>query len=154
MDDLGLPLREDFVRQRCGGLDLRLKSELEEMGMSVERLEIIKQQIVTLSRQELAELSQFLAEQMAQDKRASATTPAPSNIEVADETRRLRNMEWMKANGQEFGGQYIALENGNLVATGRTIREARNAARAAGTPSAFITYLPKPDEVLEAGGWL
>ena len=122
--------------------------------MSVERLEIIKQQIVTLSRQERAELSRFLAEQVAQDKKASATTPAPSNIEVADETRRLRNMEWMKANGQEFGGQYIALENGSLVATGRTIREARDAARSAGKPSAFITYLPKPDEILEAGGWL
>jgi hypothetical protein len=122
--------------------------------MSVERLEIIKQQIVTLSRREQAELSRFLAEQVAQDKRASVTTPAPSNIEVADETRRLRNMEWMKANGQEFGGQYIALENGSLIVTGRTIREARDAARAAGKPSAFITYLPKPDEILEAGGWL
>jgi hypothetical protein len=122
--------------------------------MSVERLEIIKRQIVALSRQERAELSRFLAEQMAQDKTASATAPAPSNIEVADETRRMRNMEWMKANGQEFGGQYIALENGRLVAMGRTLREAREAARAAGKPSAFITYLPKPDEALETGGWL
>ena len=66
----------------------------------------------------------------------------------------MRNMEWMKANGQEFGGQYIALEDGQLVATGRTLREAREATRAAGKPSAFITYLPKPDETLETGGWL
>jgi hypothetical protein len=122
--------------------------------MSVERLEIIKQQIVFLSRQERAELSRFLAEQMAQDKTASATASTPSNIEVADENRRMRNMEWMKANGQEFGGQYIALENGRLVATGRTLREAREAVHAAGKPKAFVTYLPKPDEVLEAGGWL
>jgi hypothetical protein len=122
--------------------------------MSVERLEIIKQQIVALSRQERAELSQFLAEQMAQDRTESATAHAPSNIEVADETRRARNMEWMKANGQHFGGQYIALQNGRLVATGRTLREAREAARATGKPNAFVTYLPKPDEMLETGGWL
>src|SRR5687767_2257605 len=122
--------------------------------MSVNRLEIIKQQIVTLSRQERAELSRFLAKQMEQDKAASATTPAPSSIsskiEVTDETRRVQNMEWMKANGQEFGGQYIALESGSLVATGRTLREARAASRAAGKPNAFITYFPKPDETLEA----
>lgn len=126
--------------------------------MSVERLEIIKQQIVTLSRQEQAELSRFLAEQMSKNKTPQTTMHTPSNgssgIEVTDETRRARNMEWMKANGQEFGGQYIALESGNLVATGRTLREARAASRAAGKPNAFITYFPKPDETLEAGGWL
>jgi hypothetical protein len=128
------------------------------MSMSVERLEIIKQQIVTLSRQEQAELSRFLAEQMSKDKAPPAMTPAQSNIssniEVTEETRRVRNMEWMKANGQEFGGQYIALESGSLVATGRTLRETRAASRAAGKPNAFITYLPKPDEAIEAGGWL
>jgi hypothetical protein len=117
--------------------------------MSVERLEIIKQQIVALSRQERAELSRFLAEHMAQDKTVAATAPARSNIEVADETRRIRNLEWMKANSQEFGGQHIALEIGCLVATGRTFREARESALAAGKPNAFIAYLPKPDEVME-----
>jgi Family of unknown function (DUF5678) len=124
------------------------------MNMSVERLEIIKQQIVALSRHEQVELSRFLAEQMSKDKAPPAMEPARSNIEVADETGRARNMEWMKANDEEFGGQYIALENGSLVATGRTLREARAASRAAGKPNAFITYLPKPDEGLETGGWL
>jgi hypothetical protein len=124
------------------------------MSMSVERLEIIKQQIIALSRQEQVELSRFLAEQMSKDKVPPVTGPAQSNIEVANETRRVRNMEWMKANDQKFGGQYIALVNGSLVATGRTLREARAASRAAGKPNAFITYLPKPDEALETGGWL
>lgn len=118
--------------------------------MSVERLEIIKQQIVSLSGQERAELSRFLAKQMERDKASSVAVPAQLIIEVADETRRVRNLEWMKANNQEFGGRHIALENGSLVVTGRTFREAREAALAAGKPNAFITYLPKPDEVLEA----
>jgi hypothetical protein len=74
-------------------LDLRLKSEWEDISISVERLEIIKQQIVALSRQERAEISRFLAEHMAQDKTVAATAPARSNIEVTDESRRIRNLE-------------------------------------------------------------
>ncbi len=121
--------------------------------MSIERLEIIKQQIVTLSRQERVELSQFLARQMRQDSLNSASS-TQSEAEGAAEIRRRRNMEWMKANGEKFGGQYIALTDGQLVCTGRTFREAREASRAAGKPDAFVTYLPKPDEVIEMGGWL
>ena len=49
------------LERTCNGLVLRLKSPWENMSLSVERLEIIKQQIVALSRQERAELSRFLA---------------------------------------------------------------------------------------------
>ena len=121
--------------------------------MSVEKLKIIKQQIIALSRQERAELSQFLAKQMRQDNLNSAALTS-SEAEGAAELRRERNMEWMKANGEEFGGQYIALDGGQLVCAGRTFREAREASLAAGKPDAFVTYLPKPDEVIEMGGWL
>jgi len=121
--------------------------------MSVERLEIIKQQIIALSRQEQVELSQFLAKQMRQDN-LNSEAPTPSEAEDVAELRRERNMEWMKANGEEFGGQYIALDGGQLVCAGRTFRETWEASRAAGKPDAFVTYLPKPDEVIEMGGWL
>jgi len=124
------------------------------MNMSVGRLEAIKQQIAALSRQEQAELAQFLAKHMKQDKPDFVTAAPPTEAEDAAELRRQRNMEWMKANGQEFGGQYLALDGGQLVSTGRTFREAREAAHAAGRPDAFVTYLPKPDEVIEVGGWL
>ena len=65
-----------------------------------------------------------------------------------------QHMEWLKANGEAFGGQYVALDGNQLVCTGRTFGEASEAARAAGRPDAFVTYLPKPDEIIETGGWL
>lgn len=121
--------------------------------MSTEALEIIKQQIATLSRQERAELSQFLEAHLKLEAEGS---PRQAQLSVDDEIeqRRLRNMEWMKANSQEFGGQYIAIEDGHLINTGRTFREARETAIAAGKNQAFVTYLPKPDEILEMGGWM
>lgn len=69
-----------------------------------------------------------------------------------DETR-ARRAAWLKANREQYGGQYVALDGEELVASGRTLREAREAARATGKPDAFVTYLPKPDEVTEMGGW-
>ena len=70
------------------------------------------------------------------------------------ESRRQAQMEWLKANAEIYGGQYVALVGQQLIGTGRTFREAHEAARAAGGQDAFVTYLPKPDEVLEMGGWL
>jgi hypothetical protein len=55
----------------------------------------------------------------------------------------------MKAHRAEYGGQYVALDGAALVAGGQTYREAQEKALAAGKPGAFVTYLPKPDEVAE-----
>ncbi len=67
---------------------------------------------------------------------------------------RARRLAWMKANDEQYGGQYVALAGDELVATGRTMREAREAARGAGEGEVFVTYLPKPDEAGEMGGWV
>ncbi|MBS1810702.1 MAG: hypothetical protein JST84_21235 [Acidobacteria bacterium] len=75
----------------------------------------------------------------------AATTP---------ETRRQEQMAWMKANAELHGGQYVALVGAQLISTGKTFREANEVARAAGCREAVVTYLPKPDEVIEMGGWL
>ena len=73
---------------------------------------------------------------------------------ASQETRRQEQMAWMKANAELHGGQYVALVGSQLISTGKTFREANEAARAAGCREAFVTYLPKPDEVIEMGGWL
>ena len=78
-----------------------------------------------------------------------ADAPSPT----ATDEIRARRAEWLKANRGSLGGQYVALSGDEFVASGRTLREAREAARAAGKQDAFITYLPKPDEVAEMGGW-
>ena len=75
-------------------------------------------------------------------------------VQVKPEIRRQQQMEWLKANAEEYGGQYVALVGEQLVSVGKTFRAANEAARAAGRRDAFVTYLPKPDEVLEMGGWV
>jgi hypothetical protein len=69
-----------------------------------------------------------------------------------DEIRQLR-MEWLKTHREEYGGQYVALDGAQLLAIGPNYRTAREKALAAGKPSAFVTYLSKPDEIAEMGGW-
>ncbi len=69
-----------------------------------------------------------------------------------DEIRQLR-MEWLKSHREEHGGQYVALDGDQLLAVGPNYRIAREKAVAAGKPNAFVTYLSKPDEVAEMGGW-
>jgi hypothetical protein len=62
-------------------------------------------------------------------------------------------MEWLKTHREEYGGQYVALDGAQLLAIGPNYRTAREKALAAGKPSAFVTYLSKPDEIAEMGGW-
>src|ERR1700742_3646436 len=118
--------------------------------MSVELLESIKRQAEALTPAEKSHLGTYRL------KRAKDETipPAMPINKKAAEHERKQHMEWLKANGEAFGGQYVALDGNQLVCTGRTFGEASEAARAAGRPDAFVTYLPKPDEIIETGGWL
>lgn len=115
--------------------------------MSVELLQTIKQQVATLSLPEKEHLASFLAEQLRHD----AQNGHP--VVAEPEELRQRRMAWLKAHQAEYGGQYVALAGDQLIGTGRTLREAVEAARAAGYPQAFATYLSKPDELAEWGGW-
>jgi hypothetical protein len=94
----------------------------------------------------------LLAESGVAENGAVNTVPAINS--PVSETRRQEQMAWLKANAERHGGQYVALVGAQLISTGKTFREANEAARAAGCREAFVTYLPKPDEVLEMGGWL
>ncbi|MGH9751261.1 MAG: hypothetical protein ACREA2_00615 [Blastocatellia bacterium] len=122
--------------------------------MSVERLEIIKQQIVALSRQEQAELSRFLAKQMDQDNLNSAAAPAPpeqAKVEAA-ERRRRQHAEWLKSHREEYGGMYVALDGDRLLGTGRNYPEAAEAARRAGVGGACVEFVLPPDYEGYMGG--
>ncbi|MBC8029233.1 MAG: hypothetical protein H7Z16_03905 [Pyrinomonadaceae bacterium] len=71
-----------------------------------------------------------------------------------NEQVRRRRMEWLKSNREEYGGQYVALDGDQLVAVAPNYRVAREKALAAGKSNAFVTYLSKPDEIAEMGGWV
>jgi hypothetical protein len=79
---------------------------------------------------------------------AKATHPVDS-----DEIRRQR-MEWLKSHREEYGGLYVALDRGQLVAVGPNYLIAREKAVAASYPNAFVDYLPKSDEIGQMGGWV
>src|ERR1700758_4238674 len=108
--------------------------------MSVELLESIKRQAEALTPAEKSHPGTFLLKQAEEE----ATLPATPIDKEAAEHERKQHMEWLKANGEAFGGQYVSLDGSQLICTGRTFGEASEAARAAGKPDAFITYLPKP----------
>jgi hypothetical protein len=62
------------------------------------------------------------------------------------------NTIWVKEHHAEYAGNYVALKNGELVAYGRTIKEADQKAKAKGVNDSLLTYLFPLDEI-PWGGW-
>ena len=115
--------------------------------MSVELIDTIKQQAATLTAQEKLQLAHHLLEQARLDQ------PTPGNKSTTADAVRRERFEWLKAHREEYGGQYVALDGGQLVPLDQTTASLEEGAHAAGKPHAFVTYLSKPDEVAEWGGW-
>ena len=113
--------------------------------MSVDLSEKIKRQIESLTAHERERLAAFLD--------ALLCDRASNGNQVPDKTLRLKRMQWLKTHREEYGGQYVALDGDTLVAVGRSFSIARGTAQAAGKPNAFVTYLPKHEEIAEWGGW-
>ena len=122
--------------------------------MAIELLSEIKKQAAMLSADEMRSLASFLNEEA--EKKGVSTEPSQEEVKHTplDEERRRKNLEWLKANREKYGGQYVVLDCGVLVAVGQTYKEAREKANAASKADSLITYLSKPDEVAETGGWL
>ena len=116
--------------------------------MSVDIITAIKQQAATLTVQEKLQLANYLLEQARLDQQ-----PRSNRSTTEQDIRRGWLLEWLKAHRDVYGGQYVALNSTQLVAVGSTYRVAKESACAAGKPQAFVTYVSKPDEVAEWGGW-
>lgn len=117
--------------------------------MSTEVLDAIKQQASVLTRQEKVVLANYLLEQARQDEHEDGM----ANSRNMSEEMRCRRMEWLKANREEYGGQYVVLDGDKLLGVASTYPEGRRIAVAAGVPDAFVDYLSKPDETGYMGGW-
>jgi hypothetical protein len=115
--------------------------------MSVDIITAIKQQAATLTVQEKLQLANYLLEQASLDQQPRR------NRRTMEQDMRRERLEWLKAHRDIYGGQYVALDGTQLVAIGPNYRVARESACAAGKPQAFVTYVSKPDEVAEWGGW-
>ena len=114
-------------------------------------LEQIIDEARALSPAEKRKLRQVLDRELEQVKERERIQPA--HCDNGDEQMRQRRMEWLKSHREEYGGQYVALDGDQLLAVGPSYRIAREKALAAGKADAFVTYLYKPDEVSEMGGW-
>lgn len=62
------------------------------------------------------------------------------------------NTIWIRDHSGPYGGQYVAVENGELVATGTGYPQTLAIAIRAGAVRPMITYVPREDEQL-FGGW-
>ena len=62
------------------------------------------------------------------------------------------NTTWIKENKHKYAGNYVALKDGELVAYGRTIKEADLAAKAKGVNDPLLHYI-LPKDYLPWGGW-
>ncbi len=59
---------------------------------------------------------------------------------------------WVKENRAKYAGLHVAIKNGELIATGRTIKEANEKAKAKGVDKPLLHYIPAEDEEVW-GGW-
>lgn len=115
-------------------------------------LEEVLREARKLPPDERRELAETLLEEGARPT-AGAGEPREDKGSGPTVEARRRRLEWMKTHRAEYGGQHVALDGAALVAVGQNYREAKEKATSAGKPGAFVTYLPKPDEVAEWGGW-
>jgi hypothetical protein len=114
-------------------------------------LEQIIDEARSLSPAEKRKLRQALDLELEQVK--AQDRAQPTHTENGDDEMRGRRLEWLKSHREEYGGQYVALDGDRLIAVGPNYRVAREKALVAGKPNAFVTYLSKPDEIAEMGGW-
>jgi len=118
--------------------------------MSVEILEILKEQTRRLSPQEKRVLANYLVSSVEETGESDLGLSADNK----EEKRRLRN-EWMKseANSEKYGGLYVALDGDKVIATGKNYPEAARKAKEAGVKDAVVDIVHPPGYGGEIGGW-
>ena len=103
-------------------------------------LDEVIEKVAQFSEEERDKLFQFLLE----TKKKPPTNSAKVSINP--------NIEWLKKHRSEYAGNYVALKDGELIAFGRTIKEADLKAKAKGAEKTLLHYIPAEDEEVW-GGW-
>jgi Family of unknown function (DUF5678) len=62
------------------------------------------------------------------------------------------NTAWIKENHAKYAGNYVALKDGEFVASGKTIKEANEKARSLGVENPFLHRITDEGEI-PFGGW-
>ena len=99
----------------------------------------IVEKTARLTPEERRELIQILQRQSSIIKPSGNKNPSP-------------NIEWLKEHRAEYAGNYVALKDGELIAFGKTIKEADTKAKEKGFNKTLLHYIPAEDEKVW-GGW-
>jgi|SRR5215213_1353288 len=104
-------------------------------------LDEIVEKVSSLTSEERRELIQLLQEEENEKRNEENGSVHPNTI-------------WINEHYAEYAGKYVALKDGELIAYGKTIKEADLRAREKGVKNSLLTYLPREDEEIFCGGWL
>lgn len=121
--------------------------------MATELLHDLMKRSSELSLSEKKRLALFLTEEGASDNGAPPETRMRFNAPENHSQHREQYLAWLKAHREEYGGQYVALHGDRLVGSGKSIREAANAARRNGCLTPFLVHVPRPEGEYW-GGWI
>ncbi len=57
------------------------------------------------------------------------------------------NTAWIKENHAKYAGNYVALKDGEFIASGKTIKEANEKAKSSGVEKPFLHYMFPLDKI-------
>jgi hypothetical protein len=109
--------------------------------MSTPTLNEIKEHVLRLTNEDRKALADFLS---AHSEAAPENGKQPGDFS--------QEMEWIRQNRESYRGQFVALNEGQLVASGAKEREVWEAAKLAGASVPFLAYIETAAEET-FGGW-
>lgn len=101
-------------------------------------LDEIIEKTAQFSDEERDKLIEVLQEQNNKSKNGDKGYVSPDTI-------------WVKEHHAEYAGNYVALKDGELIAYGKTIKEADTKAREKGVKNPLLHYIPAEDEEVWGG---
>ena len=116
--------------------------------MSNNLLDSLIEQAKALTEQE----QRLLVSHLTQTWRSDSEEKKKACELSADVKYRKREYQWMKEHGDEYAGQWVALEGDCLIARGSSARQVLAEADKVGAKLPFIARVESPDD-LPFGGW-
>jgi hypothetical protein len=113
--------------------------------MAAELLHEMMNRSEALSVEEKRRLAEYLRDQ------ASGTDPLGSSRHNGSRADAEKHMAWLRANREEYSGQYVALLGDKLVGSGSTRKEALDAARSSGVVDPFVVYVLSANVLADGG---
>jgi len=86
-----------------------------------------------------------------EEKRA---TIGAGHSSQAHADRSAKSLRWLHENGENYPGQWVALDGDWLIASGPTAKEVYSKAKAEGVEIPFVELVTDQEPEASTGGWL